>query len=323
MRALRWIAGASALATFGIIVLGALVRATNSGLSCPDWPTCYGYWLPLPSDLEAIPNIGYEYWQVMLEWVHRVLAAFVLGPLVLVLAVLCVIQRRRMPGLVFVAALLIGLLVIQKLLGGITVLDRNSPWSVALHLGNALFVLTAILLIFERAGGTAPATRFAALGWLGGLVWLLALTAMASAAMTAKSGASLACSTWPLCNGELVPDLSDPAVAIHFTHRTLAALTGLAVLLLFVASRMRADVPPALRRLAAVALALVSVQILLGAGVILFLVPHGLAVMHQAVGVATFATVTLLMWRCLPVAWREQSVNATNGADDGLALRSA
>ncbi|MDX6751088.1 COX15/CtaA family protein [Geminicoccaceae bacterium 1502E] len=323
MRALRWTAGACALLTFGLIVLGAVVRATNSGLSCPDWPTCYGHWLPLPSDLEAVPNMGYAYWQVMLEWIHRVVAAFMLGPLVLVLAVLCVRQRRRLPGLVFAAGLLIGLLLIQKLLGGITVLDRNSPWSVALHLGNALFVLTVILLIFERAGGTAPATRFAAIGWLGAGAWLLALLAMASAAMTAKSGSSLACSTWPLCDGALIPDLSDPGVAIHFTHRSLAAATGLAVLLVFVVSRMRSGVPGALRQLAAVALALVGAQILLGASVIVFEVPRSLAVLHQAVGVATFATVTLLMWRCLPAAWRPVDGQQAVGEGDGLALRSA
>ena len=66
MNRLRTITGIALLLTFGLILLGAWVRATNSGLSCPDWPTCYGYWLPLPSDIPA--DAGYAYYQVMLEW---------------------------------------------------------------------------------------------------------------------------------------------------------------------------------------------------------------------------------------------------------------
>ena len=45
MTALRWTLGLTLAATYGLIVLGAWVRATNSGLSCPDWPTCYGQWV--------------------------------------------------------------------------------------------------------------------------------------------------------------------------------------------------------------------------------------------------------------------------------------
>jgi heme A synthase len=323
MRAIRVVAGLSALLTFALIVLGAVVRTTNSGLSCPDWPTCYGHWVPLPSDLEAVPNIGYAYWQVMLEWVHRLVAGVFLGPLVLVLAVLTFLQRRRHPGLLWVGVALVLLLLVQGALGGITVLDSNSPWSVALHLGNALLVLTVVLLIFERAGGVVPQTRFSTIGWVAAAGWTVALFAMMSAAMTAKSGASLACGTWPLCDGEVVPDLSDWGVAIHFTHRVLAAGVGLALLALFALTRRRPDLPAELRRLAAVAFVLVLVQIGLGASVIIFDVPTVNAVVHQAVGVLTFATVTLLMWRCLPVARGSATRTDIHGDRHGLALRSA
>ena len=55
---------------------------------------------------------------------------------------------------------------------------------------------------------------------------------MMSAAMTAKSGASLACATWPSCNGALIPDLGDYFIRIHFAHRVLAAATGATILFL-------------------------------------------------------------------------------------------
>ncbi|MDP9145776.1 MAG: COX15/CtaA family protein, partial [Actinomycetota bacterium] len=82
MTAIRNTAAVTALLVYALIVLGAIVRTTNSGLSCPDWPTCYGHWVPLPSDLRAVPDIGYTYTQIMLEWSHRLIAGAFVGPLI-------------------------------------------------------------------------------------------------------------------------------------------------------------------------------------------------------------------------------------------------
>lgn len=321
MRAIRLTAGVAAVLTYALIVLGAVVRTTDSGLSCPDWPTCYGHWVPLPSDLEAIPNLGYTYTQVMLEWVHRLIAGVFLGPLVLVLAGLTVWWRRRAPHLALLGVVLIVLLLVQGALGGLTVLDRNSPWSVALHLGNALLVLTVTLRIYVLAGGSpALSGETRGIGVLAALAWVMALLAMMSAAMTAKSGASLACATWPLCDGAVVPDLSDGGVRIHFAHRVLAAGTALALLALLVRTWQARSLPAGVRRLAAMAASLVVVQVGFGALVILLEVPVWKAVLHQATGVLTFAIVTLLMWRCLP---QGRGRKPALGGSDGLALRGA
>ena len=118
-------------------MLGAWVRATGSGLSCPDWPTCYGHWVPLPGDIPAGRRL--QLLQVMSEWVHRLIAGVILGPLVLVIGGLAWrVAARRTRGCRPIARRLILLLLVQAALGGITVLDQNSPWSVALHLGTAL-----------------------------------------------------------------------------------------------------------------------------------------------------------------------------------------
>ena len=223
LRPIRTTAAVTAILVYALIVLGAVVRTTNSGLSCPDWPTCYGHWVPLPSDLAAVPNIGYTYGQVMLEWVHRLIAGVFVGPLVLLLAVLTFLRRRERPDLAIAGAALVVLLLVQGALGGLTVLDRNSPWSVAIHLGNALLVLTVTLRIFTGAAGWSGDRAARRLLAPAAVAWCLALLAMMSAAMTAKSGASLACATWPSCNGALVPDLGDYCIRIHFTHRVLAA----------------------------------------------------------------------------------------------------
>lgn len=289
MTALRRTTVVALALAYGLIVLGAWVRATGSGLSCPDWPTCYGHWVPLPGEIPA--DAGYAYYQVMLEWVHRLLAGVILGPLILVIGVLAWRARglhHRMP---VYAGLLILLLLIQAMLGGVTVLDQNSPWSVALHLSTALVLFSVLWLIYAR---TTPAPGARGVGALSVVVWLVALGAMASAAMTTKSGASLACATWPLCDGALIPDLSDPSVRLNFSHRLLAAGVALGTLALLAATWGQ----PA-RRLAGHALTLVLVEVGLGGLVVIWEVPIATAVLHQALGVLVFALLSLLMWRCL------------------------
>lgn len=318
MKAIRLTAGTAAVLIYCLIVLGAVVRTTNSGLSCPDWPTCYGHWVPLPGDIAAVPNIGYTYGQVMLEWVHRLVAGVFLGPLVLLLAGLTFWRRRERPQLALLGGVLLALLLVQGLLGGVTVLDRNSPWSVALHLGNALLVLTVTLRIHALVAGWRAGEALRGVGKIAAVVWVLALLAMMSAAMTAKSGASLACASWPTCDGALLPDLSDGGVRIHVLHRLLAAGTAIGLLALL-ARAWR--VPGPVRSLALSAAALVLAQVGLGAAVILLGAPVDAAVLHQATGVLTFVVVTLLMWRCLPSGGG--AATDLGGRKDGLALRGA
>ena len=298
MNGLRKTTGIALLLTYCLIVLGAWVRATNSGLSCPDWPTCYGHWVPLPADIPD--DAGYTYFQVMLEWVHRLIAGVFLGPLILVIGYLCWSVRKLDHRMPIRGGCLVVLLLIQAGLGGVTVFDQNSPWSVALHLSTALILFSVLWLIFERASptdhrglGDETMASKTSPAYLSVAVWFLAIGTMASAAMTAKSGASLACSTWPLCDGAIIPDLSDPLIRLHSAHRWLALATSIGVVLLFLSARKK----PRLKNLVHGALMLILCQIGLGATVILLEVPVWTAVAHQALGVLTFAYITRIMWR--------------------------
>jgi cytochrome c oxidase assembly protein subunit 15 len=285
--------GATVLAlvlTLGLIVLGAAVRATGSGLACPDWPTCYGHLVPLPADIPA--DAGYGYPQVMLEWGHRLVAGVILGPLILVIGLLCWRARARRRHLPLYGAALVVLLMVQALLGGITVLDQNSPWSVALHLATALLLFTLLWLLLIRAGDHAADIEPSARP-LAALTWLLALATMVSAAIMTKSGASLACASWPLCDAGLLPDLRDGEVALNMTHRSLALLFLLSLLGLWHLLRTSP-----LRAQAALALALGVAEALAGGAMALLEIPLWAALGHQALGVLTFGAVAFLMWRC-------------------------
>ncbi len=292
MTAVRVVAVCAVLFTFIQIVLGAVVRLTGSGISCPDWPLCYGLWFPTPAKLAALGGIDYSFAQVMFEWTHRFNAAVVVGPLTLALALLAWRRRRDIAGLwpISIAALVV--VLIQGGLGGFTVLDRNSPWSVAVHLSVALVFLALLVWACLSTYGPPEGRR----GRAGALIAagaLAALATMASGAMMAKSGATLACDGWPLCDGAWVPDLSDPLIRFHFGHRILALLTVVLVLVLAATARLGA-----MRW----AVAIVAIQVVAGAVVVNVFAGDSLAnqaavgAIHQAIGVMLFATLAGGLW---------------------------
>src|SRR6266700_3434352 len=117
-RPLARLAWAAALATYLLIVLGGIVRITGSGLGCgEEWPVCHGRLIPSFADVPTL-----------IEWSHRLVAAIV-STLVVVLAGLVWWARRRIsPGPSRLAFVALGLLVVQVLLGAITVKLHLPPW---------------------------------------------------------------------------------------------------------------------------------------------------------------------------------------------------
>ncbi len=296
MTAFGKVSAITALAIFVQILLGALTRLTDSGLSCPDWPLCYGLWFPSAAELIAL-EADYTFWQVMSEWTHRFNAAVLVGPLTLVLLVMAWRKRQEAPAIFKVMVVASLLLLIQAGLGGFTVLDRNSPWSVAVHLGVALVLLALIVhaTMLARSPGAPRKGAGHALVWPAAAA---ALVTVASGAMVAKSGASLACSSWPLCDGALIPDLGDPGIALNFGHRLLALATAVIVGMLWLAARRGERTP--FQRAANMAFWVLVLQVLLGAGVIhafsggsLF-VQVLVGVIHQGIGVLLFANLAVM-----------------------------
>ena len=317
MSRLRIVTGITLLLTFALIVLGAWVRATNSGLSCPDWPTCYGYWVPLPSDIPA--DAGYEFYQVMLEWAHRLIAGVFVGPLVLLMAYLCWRHRERAKALPLIGAALVLLLLIQVSLGAITVLDQNSPWSVAVHKTTALVLFATMWMIFERSADRSVSLTTKNLAPHAAVGWLLLLATIAVAAVMSKSGASLACASPFLCNDSLLPDFDDPLERLHMTHRFLAFTTF--AVLAFLGFRVRREVR--LRGLDRAIGLLLILQIVLGMLTVFFEVPITLALVHQANGILLFAKVSWLLARIVQADVERPAAEGHHDAIDRIPPKPA
>ena len=266
---LAWTAAA---ATYLLIVLGAVVRITGSGMGCGDhWPLCNGHLFPPLDDIGTV-----------IEWNHRLVAALV-SILVAGLAAYTWYLRRLAPsaaalrrpgGTAYVA---LALLIVQVGLGAVTVKLELPPWTVILHLGTAMGLL-AVLLVAARDGVGAQHAAPLRLPLL-----VLTFVTVLFGALTANLGAAAACTGFPLCNGQLWPSAGGLAV-IQWIHRLLAyALTGYVIV---VAGRTRR------RGLWGVGV-LVLAQVALGAATVLLGLPPALQAAHVAVGAAVWAGVVL------------------------------
>ncbi|CAN5807252.1 heme o synthase [soil metagenome] len=279
------LAVAAAVATFVLIAVGGLVRATDSGLGCPDWPLCFGGWLP-PAGLHA--------W---IEHTHRLVAAIFVGPLIGAIGLITVFSARRRDRPLLAAAVIAGVLVIaQSLLGAAVVLERLSPALVTAHLGMALVVLAAVIFIGERAaGGPMPHAPLSRRSVLLAATAALIFAQMLLGSWVTGQGAGLAFADFPLMDGELLPALAADAQAIHLSHRAVSvAVAGLVVWSAFAV--WRGTDAPLPRRLAGWLVVLTFVQIALGGANVFSRLSAIFVVLHLAVGAAMWG---LAIWLLL------------------------
>ena len=287
MRRFSTLAIAAAVATYVLIVAGGLVRATDSGLGCPDWPLCFGKWVP-PPDLNA--------W---IEHTHRLIAAVAVGPLVGAVALITVFTSRRRDRVLLFAAVVAGVLVLlQALLGGQVVIQGLRAELVTLHVAMALTVLAMTIVIADRAAqGPFQLSGHSRLGTVIAVTGAAIFTQMLLGSWVTGTGAGLAYPDFPLLNGALLPGGLTALQAVQLAHRVLAV--AVLVLTAWTAIRVWRELDAAgPRRLAAAAVLLVVIQVALGAANVwsrlsaLFVVPH------LAVGAALFG---ISVWLYLAV----------------------
>jgi protoheme IX farnesyltransferase len=315
---------ATAVATFLLITWGAIVRVTDSGLGCPDWPLCYGGLLPPVNDPKA--------W---IEWFHRSLAALV-G--LLVFAVLIVaLRHHRQRSIVVPAVLAVVFTGFQAYLGKVTVESGNSGDSVTAHLAMAMVVLASLVYIALRVRyparlptGGAP-QRFTLLAAFAALA-VYALLLFGSH-VTATGSALIFGSAWPLFpNGALLPTFDpDPAVAAlqaaHVLHRVVAVVVGVIVLVTaWVAWRRGADgswgpvgARPVLLALSGTAAALFAAQVVVGAAQIVTTLAAWSVALHLALGATIWALLVAAATYSYCMARVARPTRADGGTDSGTA----
>lgn len=322
LRRLAWFAAAFALV---VIVFGAFVRLSNAGLSCPDWPTCYGKltWPTQTHDVAtanaAFPDRPVEADKAWREQVHRMLVGG-LSVLTFALGIWAFVRRRDLRGLAAVPIVACVVIVFQALLGMWTVTLKLLPLVVTSHLlgGLTLFALliyTALRLTVVPMGNVENSTlrRMAIVGivLLGGQIFL--------GGWTSANYAALACGLdFPTCLGQWHPptDFSSAFVlwrgigvdyeggvldaaartAIQLAHRGGAVVVFVyGLTLAIVALRRRETKALGI----AIALALV-LQVALGIGNVMLGLPLPVATAHNGVAALLLALLLALTVRLRP-----------------------
>ncbi len=286
-----------AASTALLIFAGGLVTSTGSGLSVPDWPTTYGWFmLTFPLD-KMVGGIFYEH-------SHRLIASMV-GLLIVVLATwLWRTEPRpwvRRLGYVAVAAV-----VTQGILGGITVL-WFLPAAVSIaHAGLAqlVFCLTVSIALFTSPGWrrayTGKRTPLASdrpLQAVAMLTTALVYAQILVGATMRHTDAGLAIPDFPLAFGQLVPPFWNPQIAIHYAHR-VGALVVSALVLATVGHALHHHAGrPELRRPSLLLLALLAIQITLGALTVLSGKHYVINSLHVVTGALVLGTSLVLTLR--------------------------
>ncbi|HEY4368382.1 MAG TPA: COX15/CtaA family protein [Steroidobacteraceae bacterium] len=292
-----------------VVVMGAWVRLSAAGLGCPDWPGCYGHLTVdqaaqnVDAANQAFPQRPFQYHKAIKEMVHRY-AASTLGFLILVLAGIAIANRHDPNQPVGLPIALVGLVMLQGLLGMWTVTLLLKPLIVVLHLLGGMTTLSLLGWLSidpERRTRLREEDGLRRLA-LFGLIMLGIQIALGG--WTSSNYAALACPDFPTCQNAAWPhmDIKDafvlwrglgidyeggvldhPArVAIHFFHRLGALLTALVLGWLsyrtWRTARMRA-----LRIAGALVGVVLIAQLLLGPLMVIRALPLPLATAHNAV----------------------------------------
>jgi cytochrome c oxidase assembly protein subunit 15 len=308
-------------------MFGAFTRLTDSGLGCPDWPGCYGQANPLQAHADisaaeaAMPTGPVTVMKAWIEMIHRYLA---MGIGVLIIALMSIAWRRRLKSgrretrfSPVLPSTLFAFVCVQGAFGAWTVTMKLQPIIVTTHLLLGMSLL-ALLMGFgarlsdhphiSRLGGSqsAAALRIPAV-----LSIVLLVIQIALGGWVSSNYAALACTDFPLCQGELFPpmdftsgftlwrDLGKTALgdylpfqaltAIHWTHRAFAFV----VVVLVAWVSLRAYKIEALRNTARWLLIMIVVQFAVGVSTVYLNLPLALAVAHN--GGAALLLILLVM----------------------------
>ena len=312
MRGLQRLIGGAALATYVQIVVGALVRSSESGLGCPDWPTCHGALLP---PLQIHP---------LLEYAHRAVGT-VTGLVILAAFLATWFGPWRSTGAPRgLLAMALVLVAGEGLLGGIAVLLEIPGDLIAVHLAIALIILALLLVASSdrsfRTGDHTPQ----ATSWPYQLAVLVAIAGafivLISGTVVVSTGATEHCDGWPYCRGGAGIG-TDPLGLVQVVHRTMAGLLALGVGAVIWLGRRSYRQRPLLRFLLWMVSAMLAIEVLAGAGLGLLDQPEPLKGVHVALAAAVWAVLVLIYQESRAAA--ERVAPRGRGVGDNRQLRKA
>ena len=315
----------SGILGFVVVALGAWTRLADAGLGCPDWPGCYGF-VTIPMNPEEIelanskfPETPYEVAKAIPEVVHRYFAA-ALGFFIVCMNIVVYKAKEAVPSSIrYLIYFLLAWVILQGTFGYLTVSLKLLPKIVTGHL---MFGFLTTLLIWLLYFKTKDAIDSERKKWkfseyskkLLNIGLLLVTIQIFLGAWTSTNYASYSCTDFPLCQGQLMPEVNfeegfnffqsigpnylggqldhEARLAIHMSHRIGALIVSAYLIFLayhFLVNRQN--------QIALGILGLLTVQVLLGISNIIFALPLLVAVGHNLGGLLLITYLSILRFR--------------------------
>jgi heme o synthase len=271
--------------TYILVSMGVTVRANDAGLSCPDWPLCYGR-------LFFSGNYG-----ALLEESHRYIAGIV-SVLIVVLVLSILIRARKDQHLLVPALLAPVILAVQIMLGGMTVLWKLSGPIITSHMAVAEALFATIITIAIMAGKPEatrePREKTRQFARLAMVASLFTYGLLLSGSYVFNSASTLACPGWPLCG-----PAPDWAIRFHMSdsnmlHRYVAGFIGLVLVWTLISAIRRRGVAPKQVGVTTAAAIFFVLQVSVGALVVLLHNPIPVAILHLATATAVWGLMVTL-----------------------------
>ncbi|MBY0315790.1 MAG: COX15/CtaA family protein [Bdellovibrionales bacterium] len=266
--------------TFDLMVLGAGVRAMDAGLTCPDWPLCFGRVVPTY-------HLG-----VYLEFIHRAIAGLV--ALIFIFCFIIAHIKSEYKHLRFTFWISAMLLFSQIIMGGLTVLKLLQPGIVTLHLSLAGVFLASLVILKSKLTEDSASESVVPLSYK-----IFSTVALVSVSLQIILGGKVAttysgsvCLDFPTCMGQWFPTFYGP-IGLQVMHRLGAYAVSLIVLILFVWTLKllaQEKLDRVFKILSSRAILFVLSQVAIGVMNLKMQIPPWLTVIHLAMALMIFLT---------------------------------
>ena len=293
--------------TIIVIGLGAYTRLSDAGLGCPDWPGCYGKSLPSSEatiiyDQELFLNDSKKAW---IEMIHRY-AAGILGLLILFLFFKSIINRNKVNSIL--SSSLIIIVILQAILGMLTVTMKLQPLIVCLHLLGGFSIL-ALLFIMNKVNHQLKINDFiksyhflnSSYLYYGCFVLCILIFQIFLGGWVSANYAAPYCTGFPLCNNAEEFNLhsifnitfthnsyqygvmnEQSRMSMHLLHRFMALITCLLIATLACLLLFKSQIS-AIKTASAIVLSFLGLQVGLGVSLIFFQFPLSTALLHNLI----------------------------------------
>jgi cytochrome c oxidase assembly protein subunit 15 len=284
MRTYRRLALSATIITYLLIFIGGLVRVSGAGMGCPDWPTCFGRWIP-PTSLDQLPpGIDSATFNLTLAWIEYFNRLFgvLTGLVILATAGVALKVHRRHPKILWPSVSALGLVMFEGWLGSAVVATVLDPFMITLHMLLALVIVSLLIYALAHSyyleypdqgkGYSYPSVmKNLVIGlWIIVMVEVLIGTDL-------RAGLELIREESPLLEKANWLRMLSP---IKYLHTILGVvLAGISIYLARLLSGGRTS--PLIRNILYTIIGLLILQIILGEGMVFFQIPQLLRLLHM------------------------------------------